>query len=78
VDHIVSRRLDGTDDMENLACACIMCNRAKTVLISGLDEFGRDVRLFNPRTERWEEHFQLVGARIEGLTSTGVVTLCKW
>lgn len=61
--------------MENLACACIICNQAKGYLISGLDETGKEVRLFNPRTEHWEDHFQFVGARIEGLTPAGKITV---
>jgi hypothetical protein len=29
------------------------------------------VVLFNPRAERWKEHFAYRGALIEGITSTG-------
>ena len=31
--------------------------------------------LFNPRTQRWDEHFRLIGAMIEPLTSEGRVTV---
>jgi HNH endonuclease len=28
-DHIVPRTCDGTDDVDNMACACMICNRVK-------------------------------------------------
>jgi hypothetical protein len=31
--------------------------------------------LFNPRTQRWSEHFQLDGASIIGLTAEGRTTV---
>jgi len=31
-------------------------------------------RLFNPRTDRWPEHFRLDGARIVGITEIGEAT----
>ena len=75
LEHIVSRKLGGSDDLDNLACACLRCNLAKGVLISGLDEDGKEVRLFNPRTQQWHEHFRIADGRIDGLTSTGCVTV---
>ncbi len=71
----MSRKLGGSDDLDNLACACLRCNLAKGALISGLDEDGNEVRLFNPRTQQWEEHFRMANGRIEGLTRTGRVTV---
>jgi hypothetical protein len=35
---------------------------------------GQLVSLFNPRKERWSEHFRLDGAIIEPLTAEGEVT----
>jgi hypothetical protein len=32
-------------------------------------------RLFNPRTDVWEDHFELRGYRIDGKTRTGRVTV---
>src|SRR5262249_44757368 len=37
-------------------------------------ETGRVVRLFNPRTDKWANHFLLEGARIVPLTPNGRVT----
>ena len=33
------------------------------------------IPLYHPREQSWEEHFHFVGARIEGLTSTGKATV---
>jgi hypothetical protein len=33
------------------------------------------VALFHPRRDRWAEHFQLGGSRIEGLTPSGRATV---
>jgi hypothetical protein len=33
------------------------------------------VRLFNPRRERWAEHFLFRGVRIMGITPTGRATV---
>jgi hypothetical protein len=35
---------------------------------------GEIVRLFNPRSDRWSEHFALVGFEILGLTPIGEAT----
>jgi hypothetical protein len=31
--------------------------------------------LFNPRTQKWDEHFELVGAAIQAKTAVGRVTV---
>jgi hypothetical protein len=46
-------------------------NRFKGSDIASLDPTnGSLVRLFNPRTDRWEDHFQMEGGRICALTAT--------
>jgi hypothetical protein len=55
--------------------ACFDCNRFKGSDIASLDPTsGRLVRLFNPRTDAWEEHFQVQGGRIRPLTDVGRAT----
>jgi hypothetical protein len=55
--------------------ACFDCNRLKGTNIASLDPFtGELVALFNPRTQKWTEHFQLNGIRIVPLTATGRAT----
>ena len=74
-DHIVSEKHGGGTDDENLAYACVCCNQAKGSDIGSIRWDTREfVRFYNPRTDRWADHFELVGNRIEGLTSIGLVT----
>lgn len=35
---------------------------------------GEFVRFFNPRSDRWADHFRLEGSRIEAVTAIGAVT----
>lgn len=80
VEHIVARQHGGSDDAENLALACYHCNARKGPNLSALDpESGALVRLFHPRRDRWEEHFELNGIVIVGRTAIGraTVTLLK-
>lgn len=46
------------DCPENLAAACAHCNRLKGDVTIGRDPLtGREVRLFDPRRDDWDEHF---------------------
>jgi hypothetical protein len=74
VDHVVSRQHGGETDAANLAYACMICNRFKGTNVASLDESGMVVRLFDPRSQQWEEHFRLDGAIIQPLTVTGEAT----
>lgn len=75
IEHIVARQHREDDSLENLALACPDCNRHKgpnlVTLLAGGSEY---VRLFNPRTDQWIEHFILKGAVIEGLSDVGRAT----
>jgi hypothetical protein len=76
IDHIIARQHGGTDAMENLAFACIHCNRYKGPNIAGIDpETGELKRLFHPRTDNWNWHFRWSGAEVVALTAVGRVTL---
>src|SRR5688500_16309723 len=69
VEHVVPRALGGADDLTNLALACRACNGSKHTATMGRDPAtGARIRLFNPRIDRWDEHFNLDEdtARIEG------------
>ena len=58
VDHIVSEKHGGATKEGNLALACLMCNRKKGSDVgSVVPGSGRFVRFFNPRLDRWGEHF---------------------
>jgi hypothetical protein len=76
VDHITPRKHGGSDDLSNLALACNRCNRHKGTNLSGVDPVGGSiVRLFHPRKDAWETHFEFRGAAIVGLTPEGRVTV---
>ncbi len=75
VDHIISEKHGGATAAENLASACVYCNQAKGTDVGSIHlDSGEFIRFFNPRTDRWAEHFVLVGYRIEPLTAIGAVT----
>ena len=75
IDHIIPKQHGGGDDPSNLALACWYCNTYKGSNLSAIDpETGRVVPLFNPRTERWYDHFAREGAMIVGLTPKGRAT----
>lgn len=78
VDHIISEKHGGATDPDNLAFACLACNRHKGTDIASIAPVtGELTRLFNPRTDRWANHFSLSsdGTRIEPLTPIGAVTV---
>ena len=72
LEHIIARQHQGRTDLTNLAWACSHCNLHKGTNIAGFDYVTmRIVPLFNPRTDRWKDHFKLEGARIIGSTPSG-------
>jgi len=78
VEHIIPRSRGGASEAPNLWLSCPLCNRHKADRTSGTDpESGSVVPLFNPRRQRWSEHFRWSsdGLRIEGLTPTGRATV---
>jgi hypothetical protein len=77
VEHIIPVAGGGSSDESNLWLSCPLCNRHKGDRTSATDpETGEQVPLFNPRTQRWSEHFRWSddGVRILGLTPTGRAT----
>jgi len=75
-DHIVAIQHGGTSEEQNLALACIHCNRYKGGNLTSIDPVTKDiVRLFNPRTDLWAEHFELRGAVIIPVAAIGRVTV---
>lgn len=75
VDHVTPRVAGGPTIDGNLALACVGCSLRKGALQSGSDpETGRQAALFNPRANRWHEHFRIEGFVIVGVTPTGRAT----
>jgi HNH endonuclease len=76
IEHIIAKQHGGTDEADNLALACHRCNLRKGPNLSGVDPLSGDVvLLFHPRRDRWEQHFALRDARIDGSTPTGRATV---
>lgn len=75
-DHIIAIKHGGKTVLENLANACLLCNRFKGSDIASIDRLtGAIVRLFDPRNDRWDEHFRVAtDGRIVPLTAIGRVT----
>ena len=69
-DHLIALKHGGRTLSENLALACFDCNRFKGANIASIDVITAELApLFNPRTQRWSEHFRLEGGRIIALTA---------
>ena len=76
VDHVVPRSRGGASEMENLALACAHCDRQKWDFVEAFDPAtGQTAPLFNPRTERWSDHFSFWGYRVVGRSATGRATV---
>ncbi len=75
VDHVISEKHGGLTIEDNLAYACTFCNRSKGSDLGSISEFTRQlVPFYNPRKQKWFEHFQIRGTTIEAITPTGEVT----
>jgi len=75
IDHIIGVKHSGPTTAKNLAHACQRCNRNKGSDLGSIYwPTGQLVRFFNPRTDRWADHFVLDGATIRPLTEIGEVT----
>ena len=78
IDHIIPESFGGKTEEENLWLACPACNGHKSNRIAAVDPTtGEIVRLFDPRHQRWSEHFawSASGDEIVGLTQTGRATV---
>jgi hypothetical protein len=75
-EHVIPRCLGGVSELENLAWACPSCNLHKSNRIEArLPDVSQSVPLFNPRTDKWEDHFRWDGYEITGLTPVGRATV---
>ena len=74
-DHIIAEKHSGTSTFENLAWACFDCNRYKGSDIASRDPVTESLLpLFNPRSNHWTDHFELVGGKVQGTSAIGRVT----
>jgi hypothetical protein len=78
VEHIIPVALGGATVEGNLWLSCVSCNRRKSDRVTAVDGVtGERVSLFNPRSQRWSEHFawSTDGGLVVGLTATGRATI---
>jgi hypothetical protein len=76
VDHIISIKHGGDTVEENLAWSCFLCNNNKGSDIGTiLTPNNQLVRFFNPRTDNWDEHFEIIDHVIHPFTSIGEATI---
>ncbi len=75
-DHIIAKQHGGKTRADNLALACARCNLHKGPNIAGVDpQTAKLTRLFNPRTDRWTDHFRWRKARLVGPSAIGRTTV---
>lgn len=76
-DHIIAVKHRGETTEGNLAWTCFVCNRGKGSDIASVDDVtGAIVRLYNPRTDTWEEHMVLSkDGSVAARTAIGRVTV---
>ena len=76
IDHVIAEKHEGETVLENLSLSCPNCNVFKGSDIGSIDrETGQLTPLYNPRTQNWNDHFNLNGAIIEPRTPEGRVTV---
>lgn len=77
IDHIISLKHRGTNNLDNLAYACHICNRNKgSDLGSVLDSEKTLIRFFDPRTDNWLDHFDFdPNGQLYSKTPQGEVTI---
>jgi len=76
LDHIIPKKHGGPTTAQNLALSCSTCNRFKLDNVAGFEpDGGTLVRLFNPRNDQWNTHFDWNGAVLIGRTEIGKATI---
>jgi hypothetical protein len=77
IDHIRSRKHGGKTILINLAYACPHCNQNKgSDIATFLDDTNElTIRFFNPRKDRWQEHFEVNYGEILSKTPIGEATI---
>lgn len=77
-EHLVPEAKGGLTEEENLWLSCSLCNSYKGSQTEHQDPLsGQVVKLFDPRRQIWNEHFEWFdhGTRILGLTAVGRATV---
>jgi hypothetical protein len=78
IDHIQPLAKGGANTEDNLCLACELCNQYKWTQTEAIDPKSEVlVSLFNPRLQKWQEHFTWTqeGTEIMGVTACGRATI---
>jgi hypothetical protein len=76
IDHVIPRKHGGLTVESNLALACFYRNRYKGPSIAGFDPQSKVMsRLFDPRQDVWDQHFQWQSVYLVGITAVGRTTI---
>lgn len=81
VEHITPLAKAGSDDESNWALACRSCNLNKSDHIEAVDpETQQKTPLFNPRKDKWADHFEVAQTPplyLQGQTPVGRATIAQ-
>lgn len=77
IDHVKPKAAGGKTALNNLALACVTCSLRKGSRVAARESRGgKLIKLFNPRLDQWDAHFQLTSSLLlRGLTSRARVTI---
>lgn len=76
LDHVRAQKHAGADSLRNYAWSCLSCNSHKGPNPAGYDPITDTLqRLFNPRADEWDDHFEWDGALLIGLSAIGRTTI---
>jgi hypothetical protein len=76
VEHVIAIKHEGPSTLDNLAWACFQCNNNKGSDIASYDkETNMLAPLYNPRQDRWDDHFIFDDVVLVGKTPIGRVTI---
>jgi 5-methylcytosine-specific restriction endonuclease McrA len=76
IDHVISLKHEGDTSLENLAYSCFSCNNNKGSDIGTMLLPNKIfIRLFNPRIDIWNEHFEIENGVIYAKTIIAQATV---
>ena len=76
MDRVIALKHGGQTIIQNLALACAVCNNNKGSDLTTIDQTTEElIPLFNPRKQKWSDHFDFSGAQIVGITVIGRATI---
>ena len=76
IDHIINLKHGGNNNIDNLSYACYFCNVNKGSDIGTMLLPERTfIRLYNPRTDNWNDHFEIFEGKFYPKTPIAEATI---